>query len=60
MNCALVIEKSPRSFSREAVTRLVQEAIEFYINGLRQHGAQQGAATVRQRIATVERSRAGI
>ena len=56
MNCALVIEKSPRSFSREAVTPLVQEAIEFYINGLRQHGV----ATVQQRTATVEPSRAGI
>lgn len=31
----------------EAGPRLVQEAIEFYVNGLR----QQGAATVRQRIA---------
>ena len=50
---AIVIEKSPRNFSayvpdlpgcvatgttRKGVTRLIQEAIEFHIDSLREHG----------------------
>ena len=72
MKYAIVIEKSPSNFSayvpdlpgcvatgatRKGVTRLIREAIDFHIEGLRQHGEP---VPVPGSAATVEPSRAEI
>lgn len=72
MPYAIVIEKSPRNFSayvpdlpgcvatgttRKDVTRLIREAIEFHIDGLREHGEPVPPPRI---TATIESLRADI